>query len=192
MKKFKKINKGFVLTTIVLIAIIVYFINLEKQRENEKTNIQKVCENYFEIVDQYSVLPEDTSEKAMQEYIKKMKNELLKIMIDNQDAIDIQSKILENNLKNEYDSDQIKIKVSRKIKKIRSYQFDGNKVTVNFSNKIEETIKNNQINEYNSNQDQVILQKIKGEWKIVYANLKFEDSTRDYYYDNMLETTIVN
>lgn len=175
MKKLKKINKGFVLTTIVLIAIIVYFINLEKQRENEKTDIQKVCENYFEIVDQYSVLPEDTSEKAIQEYIKQMKNELSKIMIDNQDAIDIQSKILENNLKNEYDSDQIKIKVSRKIKKIKSYQFDGNKVTVNFSNKIEETIKNNQINEYNSNQDQVILQKIKGEWKIVYANLKFED-----------------
>ena len=59
MKILRKINKGLILTIIVLIALVLYFNNLEKQREAEKTDIKATCEEFIKLTDKYSVLPED-------------------------------------------------------------------------------------------------------------------------------------
>lgn len=59
MKLLKKINKGLVLTVIVLLALIIYIVTVEISRNKEKPNIEAACKNYIETINKYAVLPED-------------------------------------------------------------------------------------------------------------------------------------
>ena len=187
MKVLKKINKGLILTILVLIVLVIYFSNLEKQRASDKTDIKKVCESFIELTDKYSVLPEE---------LQTLKGEVPEIMIDNQESVNIQQKILEESLRNGYSEGQVRTNWSRKIQKVSSYQFEKNQVTVSLKDNIEETIKTsdgieeyNKNNEFEASKDEIVLQKVNGKWKVVYANLLFDDNT-SYYYDGM-ERTIV-
>lgn len=201
MKFLKKINKGLILTVIVLVVLILYFNNLEKQRDKDKPDIKKACEDFIELTDKYSVLPvelqtlqDDIPEEKVDDYIKQMKKDLADVMIDNQESINIQQKILEENLKNGYNVLEVRTNLSRKIQKVSSYQFENNQVTVSLKDNVEETIKTSdgleeydKNNEFEASEDEIVLQKVDGKWKIVYANLQFDDNAR-YYYDEMIRT----
>ena len=147
MKTLKKINKGLILTILVLIVLILYFNNLEKQRDKDKPDIKKACEDFIELTDKYSVLPEelqklqeDIPEEKVDEYINQMQKDLADIMIDNQESINIQQKILEENLKNGYSTLEVRTNSSRKIQKVSSYQFENNQVTVSLKDNVVETM----------------------------------------------------
>lgn len=201
MKFLKKINKGLILTVIVLVVLILYFNNLEKQRDKDKPDIKKACEDFIELTDKYSVLPvelqtlqDNIPEEKVDDYIKQMKKDLADVMIDNQESINIQQKILEENLKNGYNVLEVRTNLSRKIQKVSSYQFENNQVTVSLKDNVEETIKTpdgleeyDKNNEFEASEDEIVLQKVDGKWKIVYANLQFDDNAR-YYYDEMIRT----
>lgn len=201
MKFLKKINKGLILTVIVLVVLILYFNNLEKQRDKDKPDIKKACEDFIELTDKYSVLPvelqtlqDNIPEEKVDDYIKQMKKDLADVMIDNQESINIQQKILEENLKNGYNVLEVRTNLSRKIQKVSSYQFENNQVTVSLKDNVEETIKTSdgleeydKNNEFEASEDEIVLQKVDGKWKIVYANLQFDDNAR-YYYDEMMRT----
>ena len=201
MKFLKKINKGLILTILVLIVLILYFNNVEKQRDKDKPDIKKACEDFIELTDKYSVLPvelqtlqDNIPEEKVDDYIKQMKKDLADVMIDNQESINIQQKILEENLKNGYNVLEVRTNLSRKIQKVSSYQFENNQVTVSLKDNVEETIKTpdgleeyDKNNEFEASEDEIVLQKVDGKWKIVYANLQFDDNAR-YYYDEMIRT----
>ena len=201
MKFLKKINKGLILTVIVLVVLILYFNNLEKQRDKDKPDIKKACEDFIELTDKYSVLPvelqtlqDNIPEEKVDDYIKQMKKDLADVMIDNQESINIQQKILEENLKNGYNVLEVRTNLSRKIQKVSSYQFENNQVTVSLKDNVEETIKTSdgleeyyKNNEFEASEDEIVLQKVDGKWKIVYANLQSDDNAR-YYYDEMIRT----
>ena len=201
MKFLKKINKGLILTVIVLVVLILYFNNLEKQRDKDKPDIKKACEDFIELTDKYSVLPvelqtlqDNIPEEKVDDYIKQMKKDLADVMIDNQESINIQQKILEENLKNGYNVLEVRTNLSRKIQKVSSYQFENNQVTVSLKDNVEETIKTSdgleeydKNNEFEASEDEIVLQKVDEKWKIVYANLQFDDNAR-YYYDEMIRT----
>ncbi len=59
MKIFKKINKGLVLTVIVLTILVVYLICVEVKRNNEKPNIESACKDYIETINEFAVIPKD-------------------------------------------------------------------------------------------------------------------------------------
>ena len=42
-------------------------------------------------------------------------------------------------------------------------------------------------NEFEASEDEIVLQKVEGKWKVVYANLQSDDNAR-YYYDEMIRT----
>ena len=54
MRKFRKINKGFILTVIVVGILVIYLVQLEIQRNKEKPEIQKMCESYIDYVNKYN------------------------------------------------------------------------------------------------------------------------------------------
>ena len=201
MKIWKKINKGFLLTLIVLLALIIYLVGVEEQRKEDKTNIQKVTEEFIEFTDKYTVLPEEMqtltekiSKEKVEKYETEMKTKLEDLMISNEEAVKIQNQILVSNLENGYSQGEIKSKQERKITKITSYEFDGDQVTVTFNSKLETNTK--YLNEENEEQErkksldiigeEVVLQKVDGEWKIVYSNLRYEDYG-NYYEDTMVD-----
>ena len=106
----------------------------------------------------------------------------------------IQQKNLEYNLKSGYDVLQVRTKLSRRIQKISSYQFENNQVTVSLKDNVVETIKTfehdeeiEKNNEFEASEDEIVLQKVDGKWKVVYANLQSDDNAR-YYYDEMIRT----
>ena len=199
MKFLRKINKGLVLTIIVLLVLIVYLVNVENQRKADKEEIQKTCEEFISFTDKYSVLPENMqqfsetiSESKLEEYKKEMKTELEKLMIHNEEAINLQYQILESNLEAGYNFEEIRTKSERKITKISSYEFEGDQVTVTFKARMKITSK--YLNEENEEQesqksidtesDEIILQKIDGKWKVVYSNLRYD--TNNYYFEDSI------
>ena len=197
MKVLKKINKGLILTIIVLAALLIYISGVEKQRNSDKPDIRKACEEFIALTDKYVVLPEDmqkseVSEEKVNEYVNQMKSDVEKVMISNTEAVKIQKQVIENNLRNGYDALDVRIKMSRKIKKINGYEFDGNQVTVKLKDQVEIVTKvfdeidsTKETETFDASNDEIILQKIDGKWKIVYSNLQFDGSNR-YYSDDII------
>lgn len=197
MKVLKKINKGLILTIIVLAALLIYISGVEKQRNADKPDIRKACEDFILLTDKYVVLPEDmqkseVSEEKVNEYVNQMKSDVEKVMISNTEAVKIQKQVIENNLRNGYDALDVRSKVSRKIKKINGYEFDGNQVTVKLKDQVEIVTKvfdeidsTKETETFDASNDEIILQKIDGKWKIVYSNLQFDGSNR-YYSDDII------
>lgn len=197
MKVLKKINKGLILTIIVLAALLIYISGVEKQRNADKPDIRKACEEFIALTDKYVVLPEDmqkseVSEEKVNEYVNQMKNDVEKVMISNTEAVKIQEQVIENNLRDSYNALDARSKMSRKIKKINGYEFDGNQVTVKLNNQVEIVTKvfdeidsTKETETFDASNDEIILQKIDGKWKIVYSNLQFDGSNR-YYSDDII------
>lgn len=197
MKVLKKINKGLILTIIVLAALLIYISGVEKQRNADKPDIRKACEEFIALTDKYVVLPEDmqkteVSEEKVNEYVNQMKNDVEKVMISNTEALKIQEQVIENNLRDSYNALDVRSKVSRKIKKINGYEFDGNQVTVKLNNQVEIVTKvfneiesTKETETFEASSDEIILQKVDGKWKIVYSNLQFDGSNR-YYSDDII------
>lgn len=197
MKVLKKINKGLILTIIVLAALLIYISGVEKQRNADKPDIRKACEDFILLTDKYVVLPEDmqkseVSEEKVNEYVNQMKSDVEKVMISNTEAVKIQKQVIENNLRDSYNALDVRSKVSRKIKKINGYEFDGNQVTVKLNNQVEIVTKvfdeidsTKETETFDASNDEIILQKIDGKWKIVYSNLQFDGSNR-YYGDDII------
>ena len=197
MKVLKKINKGLILTIIVLAALLIYISSIEKQRNSDKPDIRKACEEFIALTDKYVVLPEDmqkseVSEEKVNEYVNQMKSDVEKVMISNTEAVKIQKQVIENNLRDSYNALDVRSKVSRKIKKINGYEFDGNQVTVKLNNQVEiftkvfdEIESTKETETFEASSDEIILQKVDGKWKIVYSNLQFDGSNR-YYGDDII------
>lgn len=198
MKILKKINKGLLLTIIVVAVLVIYLTNLEKQRESDKTDIRKACEDFIALTDEYVVLPEDmqtyTGEisKENEEKIEtQLKEALKKQMVDNDKAIDIQYEYLVDKLQDGYGTEnEVKTKNKRTITKISGYEFDGNQVTVTLKTSTETTYKykedfkgeeKERKDTNTSTNDEIVLQKVDGEWKVVYSYLQFDVGNN--YYD---------
>lgn len=198
MKIWKKINKGLILTIIVVVILIIYLEQVERQRELDKTAIRTACNEYIKMVDSLIILPEDLQEYSQnltQEDENKLKeninNELKKVMIDNQDAIDIQSQFIYETLK-QANENKITTKCNKTIEKITKYEFDGDQVIVNFSSNLNTSYKQMNL-ETNTEEEkeniqsiygeEITLQKIDGLWKIVYSNLNYyQESSNMFLY----------
>ena len=199
MRYLKKINKGVVLTIIVIGILVIYLIGVEAKRNAEKPNIEKVVKDYFSFFNEYSVLPadnqkletkiknEEEAKKIDEKLDSEIKDQLERFeenvktrMIDNKTAIDIQKGILEGILSEGNDLKQsITTKYNREITKIKKYEFDENQVTVTFDSNIEIEIKyldsNNKERikkDTQKNQDESITLNYENEsWKVVYTDL---------------------
>ena len=196
MKIWKKINKGLILTIIVVVILIIYLEQVERQREIDKTTIKTACNEYIKMVDSLIILPEDLqgySQNLTQEDENKLKeninNELKKVMIDNQDAIDIQSQFIYETLK-QANENKITTKCNKTIEKITKYEFDGDQVIVNFSSNLNTSYKQMNL-ETNTEEEkeniqsiygeEITLQKIDGLWKIVYSYLNYYQESSDMF-----------
>lgn len=203
MKKLRKINKGLILTIIVLVLLISYLVSQEIQRGREKDNIIKASEEYLSLLDKYSMLPEKyrtvkttIPKEEFKKYIESFKSEANQYVISNDKALDIQSKVVASNLEQTEMSDtSVTIKFNRKIKKIKKYEFDDDQVTVTLENYVEKDVKtiDYQTDEettspknYTAAEDSITLKKEGNQWKIVYANLQ-QMSEDDMYGNAMMD-----
>ncbi len=195
MKFLKKINKGLILTILVLLILFLYLFNLEAKRNEMKPQIEEAINTYLDLIDKYAVLPTDlqnalnnaenleTNEEAskkVEEYLGKFEEELKGIMIDNQTAIDIQKNTLEDCISENYKYTFTKYET--KIDKIDKYVFDDDQVTVSFEVEIEVEYKYISEGEEKTRKDSYTLEYmtitfnlVNDEWKLVYSNVEYYD-----------------
>lgn len=198
MKFLRKINKGLVLTIIILVVLVIYLINVEAKRNTEKPHIEEAIRSYVELIDRYAVMPEqyqklysnDISkekieeinkqfEEAVAENVSKFEVELNRVMIENEKAKEMQKKVLEDLLIENNDPMQsVTIKFDREITKINKYAFDDNQVTITFDSKIQTEVKYldgekelTKKNTKDAKKESMTLVYEDGIWKVVYADL---------------------
>ena len=171
----KKINKGLILTIIVIAILVGYIINLEKHRNAEKVNINQSCEQFIDFVDEYL------------ETGKGLEN-LNDLMVPNNEAVKMQEKFLKTTAKKLQSEDLTITNIEKEIIRIIDYAFDGDQVTVSLEstvrisgkfldeNKKEKEVQNSLTNVY----DDIILQQVNGEWKIVQSDLRYVDYSKFY------------
>ena len=200
MKMFKKINKGFILTAIVLTALIIYLVNVEIQRKDDKPAIKQACENYIEIICKYAVLPEEyqvinkkISKEDTEKYEKEFSNKLNEAMVENETAKEIQKNSIKYYWEETRNATSVLTKLDKKITKFKGFEFDGDQVTVTFTSETNKKIKyayedsEEQIKDENfkSHYDESItLKKEENKWKVIYADIELES---EYERNNMME-----
>lgn len=203
MNLLKKINKGLILTIIVLLILGIYLFVVESKRNAAKPEIEEVVKEYIAIVNKYSVVPEDMQkiqtptsneefgkineemDKKVDEYLNKYEAELKEKMIDNKEVIEMQKDAMKDFLDNANNYFQeVVTKYNREIVKIRKYAFDEDQVTVTFETSTEIESKyldegNEKVRKENhtSKDETITLQLVNGKWKVVYADL--------IYYNNL-------
>ena len=201
MKLLKKINKGFILTIIVIVVLVIYLVSVEAKRSTEKPHIEQAAKEYIEFVDKYAVMPEEYQkiqtkiknedeaneinekfQKAIEEQLSRFEDELKIKMVDNKTARDQQKNILEMLINSSNDPKQnIVAKYDREIKKIKKYVFDEDQVTVTFDSNIEIETKyiengkeRTKKNTQKAEDESITLKYENGAWKVVYADLRFQ------------------
>ena len=191
MRILKKFNKGAILRIILLVPLVTYLVGVENQRKEDKTIIKQKCEEIVDVIDECMVYPEDMqklgeeiSKENKTKYEEQVKEKLAEKMIDNKEAVEIQAKILISNLNYQNDENEIRTKYKRNIDKITGYQFEGDQVTVTFLStvQVEKKYKDGLTGEeqtssqnFSTSNDEIVLQKIDGNWKIVYTNLQYNE-----------------
>ena len=197
MKLLRKTNIGLILAVMAIIVVTVYCIRLDASRKNSKEDIKKACEEFINITDKYCILPEqyqvigeNGNSIDLKDYFSEMKEELQKVTTTEETA-NIQKSILSENVENQLlNTSVITTNFDRKITKISSYQFDGNQVTVTFKSKISTKQKYQELNKENgemvervkdgafeANTESIILEQKDGIWKVVSANLMYNQNS---------------
>lgn len=201
MRILKKINKGVVLTCIVLIVLIIYLFNVEIKRNNDKPEIEKACKDYIELVNKYAVTPESASKvfapNGLSEEEQKAKKDNLDIainksmtaletslkdkMIDNELAVRMQKDRIEDFVRNNSNVFSSTLtKFNKEVTKVMKFSFDEDQVIVTLNTKTETETKyldslneNKEVSKKNDqiSEESITLQKVDGVWKVVYADL---------------------
>ena len=196
MKVLKKINLGLVLTIIVVLAVVIYSINVEGERKSSKEEIRKSCEEYIDLIDKYVVLPEsaqvfgeDVKNVKLDDYFAEMEGKLKEVMVSDS-AVSIEKSIVSDYAQRDLlNTTTFVTSYDKEIIKIKSYEFDGNQVTVAFESRIKikqkymdfnaetgestEKVKEDTIEGL---RETITLEKKDGKWKVVYSDLNFGES----------------
>ena len=199
MKILRKINKGVLLSIIVLICLMTYIVIVEIGRNNQKELIKEACIKYIEFENKYSVMPEEywTAEGKVnkEDYKNEMKTKLKEMMIDNEKIYNQQKSIVDNKLECSLIESAISLNKNSKNIIVKSYTFDGDQVEVTIENtleieqvllpqddmpSIEELNKTKKTEKYN---DKITLKMENGVWKIIYADIEtnFAENNRMFF-----------
>lgn len=206
MKILKKINKGLVLTIIVIVVLSIYLISIEIKRNAEKPEIEKTCREYISILESYLKTPNEINklyteeeiqsnrneikEKAVEKQLTNLEQDLKQTMIDNDKAIDIQKKTIETYLQELCNnSSEAVTSYNKEITQIIKYKFEDDQVIVTFNTKTEKEIKylsqDEQTGEYTeevrketekSNNETITLKQNNGKWEVVYSDLQYSQA----------------
>ena len=196
MKLLKKINKGIILSIIVLIILIIYNVTLQIGRNQEKVEIEEVCKQYLAFEDKYTVLPKEYQsftnkipEEKLKQYKEEMSKELKKVIVSDNNIYELQKTVIEDKLDEQVNSNKIFASKNSKLVDITKYEFQDDQVTVIIENLMEiefiELIEQEEKiqNETIKIEDIVTLKKQDDNWKVIYANVGIIEESYEEMFD---------
>jgi len=180
MNYLKKINRGLILSVIVILTVVFYLVSLSASQKSQKSKIQEVCDKYIQAEVKYRMLPveyrkyEEMPEEKKNEYIKEMEENIKPYLPEGSQAVELITRRLKNGIENQAEGKDIIHNFEKELIEYEEFVFDKNSVTVTVST---DTSYEGPASDFTSasprtrTQDTVILQKIKGEWKVVYSDI---------------------
>lgn len=189
MGKFiRKLNRGAIVSYVVLMAVALYLVALNVMQEREKPDIKAVCEAFVQADAAWRVLPVDyqngetqLTAEEMTQFQSDTASELGKYFVTNQTAIQnyLDDLNMMLNVQNEGGIPMV-TGFKSNIMKFTGFTFDGNTVTVSFETKISVEFLNFAAGETSPSRTSgrvgniISVQKENGTWKIVYANISYD------------------
>ncbi len=184
MRTLSKINRGAILTAGVLLVVISYLITNAMLQNSEKPVIRQICEAYVQKEISYNMLPTEyrtdkpaMSAVALEKYLTMMKADIIAFYPSNEQFYRFVIQNITGDLTNQSKGSGVVFSYTKTIIRYDEMLFDGDTVDVRFTcNTVMEaqaqgigsTVKEKTSSE---TQDNVILQKIDGQWKVVYASI---------------------
>ena len=189
MKALAKINRGVILTAVVLLGVAAYLIGLGMMHSAARTDIEALCEEYVQTELRYHMLPEEyrgatpgMTEAELDGYIAQMKEELTPYYVDNEQTYRYLFSSLEESLRNQAKGYDVTYELTKDIVKTE-ITFDGDKASVELSGyttlkgtaaytpdiAASTTTRDNSAS--GETRDTLYLQCVDGEWKLTYSNL---------------------
>ena len=184
MRTLSKINRGAILTAGVLLVVIGYLVTNAMLQNREKPVIRQICEAYVQKEVSYNMLPvEYRADKpampaaSLEKYLTTMKADIIAFYPSNEQLYRFVIQKLTGDLTNQSKGSGVVFSYAKTTLRYDEMLFDGDTVDVRFTSTtsmeaqaqgIGSTVKKKITAE---TQDNVILQKINGQWKVVYASI---------------------
>lgn len=185
MKKFlKKINRGVILTVVLLLGVVIYLVALSAVQAREKPVLENLCRQYVEKEIAYLLLPEqyrpieaEVPDAELATYIAEMENAIRPFYIENEQIFQLAVDRISARLQGQAEGWSRILVYEKSIQDFNSFEFDGNKVTVKFKSlttversggEFKEQPEGRQVGE---TEDLIVFQKIDGQWQVLYAEL---------------------
>ena len=185
MKYLSKINRGVLLTLTVVLAVTGYLVANTLIHNGEKPAIRQACESYIQKEVSYNMLPVASrvdnptmTATALDNYLAQMKKDLIAYYPANEQYYKFVIDNLTSDLTNQAKGLNVVYSYDKTVLRYDDMLFDGDTVDVRFtcSTSIEvksdigtgSAVKDKVTSE---TQDNIILQKINGSWKVVFASL---------------------
>lgn len=186
----RKENRGVIVSAVVLLAVVIYLVTLSIMQQRDKQDIKAVCESFVQEDALWRVLPVDyeggavrISDEEMDQFQSDLTDALSTYFIENDAAIDNSLSILYTQLENQNDGfEPLATGFDSAIVKYTDFSFDGSNVKVTFDMQIAvESVYPSDGNSTPSRtstkvSNQITLQKVDGEWKIVYVYISKENT----------------
>lgn len=202
MKLFKKINRGLIVTTVVLAAVVIYLVTLWIAQGKEKPVVEEICQKYINTAVSYEMLPEkyrkdtpDINKEELDSYISSMTTDLKAFYTDKEQTYKHLIDRNKSDLENQAQGIGVVYKYQKDIKEFKDFAFEGNSVTVTI---LTDTVLDGP-NIYSAGSprenisaqttDTITLQKTDGKWKIIYAYLQPPMKAQENFSGAIYRTT---
>jgi hypothetical protein len=185
MKFLSKINRGLILTVLIIVAIVIYLVAQSISESKVTPKIKEVCQQYINTAINYSQLPEkyrktdpEMPKAELDKYIENMTSDLKAFYTNNEQTYKSIVQRYKEDLENQAKGIGVVYSYKKDIKDYEDIIFDGNTVTVTIDTNSVLDGPNNLMpgapREKVSAQtvDTITLQKTDGEWKVIYAFLQ--------------------
>lgn len=198
MRILSKINRGVILTVVILLGVAGYLIGLEAMHDSARKEIQQICEKYVAAELQYHMLPQayrtenpQMPAQELEHYMTAMREDIKGFFVDNEQTYRYKLEELEEDLTAQSKGEGV---VYQYTKEIIQYEieFNANTASVTLTSA---TTYDGPVDSYSyrsktggsSRQtltgevtDCLSFQRVDGEWKLTYAALYLPDANSVY------------
>ncbi len=198
MKWFKKLNRGAILTGLLLLGVVVYLVALSAGQRAQLPAVKQVVADYVQAELDWQMLPPayrtDSPDMPAQElaaFIQRQAAVIRSHYIDNDAIVKPRVRLMTEGLQAQAAGRDVVFDYRKTITGFEDVVFDGSQVTVSFRSltTLDGAGMAGGITEETS--DQVILLKTGDRWRVVYAALnKPYNAQQDLYPDGKFPSVV--
>lgn len=185
MRLLWKINRGLILTVLVIIAVATCLTVQAVSFNSAKPEIQEICKDYIKTVTDYAMLPSqyrtdkpNITQAALDTYLAHMNDAIETFYSTNTQASKYVVSSMKVSLKNQANGTGVVYSYKKEIRTVESMNFNENSVTVtmlvntSYDGPNSASVAGERIAASAQTTDTITLQKSDGKWNIVSANLQ--------------------